>query len=213
MNKSIDVDAGSQSDGQSTLNGSISVGNAAVVSGGLETVNGTIRIDENARIQNASTVNGSVRLAAGASARDVSSVNGSVSIGDIAVVDGEVSVVNGRINLQPGSSVGQDVSNVNGSIHIGGGEIGGDLTTVNGDVTLSDNALVQGDLVVRKPRTGDFDAGRRKPTVVIGPGARVAGTIRLEQEVELYISDSAQFGGVSGVMTLDDAVRFSGRRP
>jgi hypothetical protein len=47
----------------------------------------------------------------------------------------------------------------------------------------------------------------------VGPGAKVLGEIRLERAAELYISDSAEVGGVSGVMTLDDAVRFSGDRP
>ena len=51
------------------------------------------------------------------------------------------------------------------------------------------------------------------PEVVIGPGSRVHGTIRLEREVKLYISDTAEVGGVSGVMSLTDAVRFSGEHP
>jgi len=41
----------------------------------------------------------------------------------------------------------------------------------------------------------------------------VEGVIDLEREVKLYISDSAEVGGVKGVMTMDDAVRFSGKRP
>jgi hypothetical protein len=41
----------------------------------------------------------------------------------------------------------------------------------------------------------------------------VQGEIRLEREVELFISDSAEVGGVSGKLGMDDAVRFSGSRP
>ena len=37
--------------------------------------------------------------------------------------------------------------------------------------------------------------------------------IRLEREVELYISESAEVGGVKGKMSMDDAVRFSGKKP
>ncbi len=53
----------------------------------------------------------------------------------------------------------------------------------------------------------------RKPRIVIGPGSRVQGAIILKREVELYISDTAEVGGVEGEMTMDDAVRFSGDRP
>lgn len=213
MNKSLEVEAGTESNGHSTLNGSISVGRDAVVNGGLETVNGAIRIDDNARVENAETVNGSVRVASGVTAKDLSSVNGSVTIGENSSIDGEVSVVNGKISLASGSSVKLNVSNVNGAIDISGAGIGGDLSTVNGDVTLSDNATLQGDLVVEKSRSRGVDFGRRKPRIVIGPGARVVGNIRLERKVDLYISESAEVGGVTGVMSMDDAVRFSGRRP
>ncbi|HEX6260820.1 MAG TPA: hypothetical protein VFZ51_09210 [Woeseiaceae bacterium] len=213
MNKSINVEAGSESGGHSTLNGSISVGSDAVVNGDLETVNGTIRVDDNARIEDAETVNGSVRIGTGVTANDLSSVNGSISVGESSTIDGAVSVVNGRINLNTGASVSADVSNVNGEIEIDGAGIGGDLTTVNGDVMLSNGSTLQGDLVVEKPRGGNWNARSRKPRIVVGPGARVLGQIRLEREVELFISDAAEVGGVSGVMSMDDAQRFSGDRP
>ena len=54
---------------------------------------------------------------------------------------------------------------------------------------------------------------RRTPKIIIGPNSTVAGNIELEQEVELYISESAEVGGVSGEMSIDDAVRFSGSTP
>lgn len=213
FNKSINVEAGSESEGHSTLNGSISVGNNATVNGSLETVNGRISVDDNARIEDAETVNGSVRIGSGVNARDVSSVNGTISIGESSTVDGDLSVVNGRISLAMDASVRNDVSNVNGEIEAEGAGIGGNLTTVNGDVTLSGGSTVQGDLVVEKPGGGNWRDRSRKPRIIIGPGSRVLGEIRLEREVELYISDSAEVGGVSGVMSMDDAERFSGDRP
>jgi DUF4097 and DUF4098 domain-containing protein YvlB len=213
MNKSINVEAGSETGGQSTVNGSISVGDDATVNGGLETVNGTIKVDDNARIENAQTVNGSVRIGSGVSTRDVTSVNGSISVGPNSTVEGKVNVVNGKISLSNGSSVSHDVSNVNGEIDIDGAGIGGDLTTVSGDVTLSNGATLQGDLVVEKPHGRNWGLRDRKPRIIVGPGARVVGEIRLEREVELYISDTAEVGGVSGVMSMADAERFSGNRP
>jgi cytoskeletal protein CcmA (bactofilin family) len=214
LNKSLSVEAGSSSDGESTVNGSISVGREAVVSGALETVNGSIRVDADARIEDAETVNGAVRLAAGVTAQDVSSVNGTIDLAENVTVDGEVSVVNGKIVIGAGSEVSKDVSNVNGEIRIAGTSIGGDLATVNGDVTLTDNSVLRGNLIVEKPNDRLWNRSeRRKPRIVIGPGVRIQGNIELEREVELYISDSAQVGGVTGAMTMEQAVRFSGERP
>ena len=214
INKSVKIEAGAESGGATSVNGSISVGEDAVVDGGLKTVNGTIRIDEGARVENASTVNGSLRLADNVQAKSLSTVNGAVKIGEAVVVDGDVSAVNGRITVAKGSRVAADVGNVNGEISLNGGEVGGDLSTVNGDVELADGAVILGDLVVEKPSGWSWGKEKsRKPRVVIGPGCRVAGVINLEREVKLFISDTAEVGGVTGVMSLDDATRFSGNSP
>ncbi len=213
VNKSIKVADGAESDGVSTVNGSITIGKNATITGSVETVNGTIRIDENSRVEDAETVNGSIRVAAGVTAEDVTSVNGSIRLGEEVTVGGEVSVVNGKISLDKGTSVVDDVSNVNGEITVVGAEIGGNLETVNGDVTLTDNSTLRGDLIVEEPRGWGWKKKRRKPIIIIGPNSTVMGQIRLEREVELFISESAEVGGVRGELSMDDAVRFSGRRP
>lgn len=213
VNKSITVADGAESGSASTVNGSITIGKDATITGSVETVNGTIRIDENARLDDAETVNGSIRIASGVTAEDVTSVNGSIRLDENVAVGGEVSVVNGKISLAQGTSIADDVSNVNGEISVVGAEIGGDLTTVNGDVTLTDGSTLHGNLIVEEPRGWRWGKKRRKPVVIIGPNSRVAGDIRLEREVELFISESAEVGGVKGELGMDDAVRFSGARP
>ena len=214
INKSINIDADSQGDGASTVNGSITVGSGATVTGDLETVNGSIRIEENAVIENAETVNGSVTVGSGVKAEDISSVNGAIRIGEKVTIKGEVSVVNGKIGIASGSTVSEDVSNVNGEIKITGAEIEGDLSTVNGDVSLDEGAFLHGNLTIEKPDGWSSDKNKsRKPKIIIGPGSRVGGKIVAEREVKLYISDTAEVGGVSGVMSMDQAVRFSGKRP
>jgi hypothetical protein len=127
-------------------------------------------------------------------------------------VAGEVTVVNGKISLGKGTKVAHEVSNINGEIKLDGADVAHDLSTVNGDVTLSDGAIVRGDIIVEKPG-GWNNNSKREPRIIIGPGSSVLGTIVLERKVELFISDSAEVGGVSGVMSMDDAVRFSGSRP
>lgn len=213
LNKSIDIGDGVEAGGQSSVNGSISIGEGAVISGSVETVNGTIRIEKNARVEDAETVNGSIRMASGVTAEDVGSVNGSIRLGENVTIDGEVSVVNGKISLDRGTRVADDVSNVNGEISLTGAEIGGDLTTVNGDVTLEEGSTLRGNLIIEKPGGWGWNRDRRKPKVIIGPGSKVIGSIELEREVELFISESAEVGGVTGEMGMDDAVRFSGSRP
>lgn len=214
INKSVKIGAGETADGATSVNGSIAVGANAVVTGGLTTVNGKIRIDDGATIRNAKTVNGGIRVAGDVKAEDLTTVNGAVDVGSNAAIDGEIGAVNGRITLAKGATVTGDVENVNGRIELMAAEVGGDVTTVNGDVELEDGAVLKGNLVVEKP--SGFSWGKekqRKPRIVIGPGSRVEGTIELEREVDLFISETAEVGGVSGVMDMDDAVRFSGDRP
>jgi len=214
VNKSIKIDAGSEADGATTVNGSISVGEGGVVTGTLQTVNGKIRVGDDSTIEDAQTVNGSLSISDGVKSDDLSTVNGSVSVGENATVNGEIEAVNGSITVEKGSKVTDDVGNVNGAIDLQGSEVGGNISTVNGDIDLSDAAVVMGDLIVEKPNSWGFgNKNSRKPKIIIGPGSEVRGTIELEREVELYISETAKVGDVGGVMSMNDAVRFSGERP
>ncbi len=214
VNKSIKIEANSEAGGASSVNGSISVGENAVVTGNVKTVNGTIRVDEGASIEAASTVNGGVRLSDKVKSESLNTVNGSIKVGENASVDGEIQAVNGRITVASGSTVANDVSNVNGQIELAGTEVGGNLETVNGDITLEEGSVVKGDLIVEKNSGWGWGRSKkRKPRIIIGPGSRIEGRIILKREVELFISDTAEVGGVEGKMTMDDAVRFSGDRP
>ena len=214
INKSIKIGAGETSDGESSVNGSITIGAGATVTGDVSSVNGTIRIEEGAAVEDAETVNGAVRVADKVTSRSLSTVNGSIRVGVDSDVDGEITAVNGRIAVGGGSKVARDIENVNGEIELSGSEIGGSVTTVNGDVELAEGAVIRGDLVIEKPGGwGWSNNNSRKPRIVVGPGSRIEGVIRLEREVELYISESAEVGGVEGKMSMDDAVRFSGKKP
>jgi cytoskeletal protein CcmA (bactofilin family) len=214
INKSVKIAAGEESDGATSVNGSITVGESATVTGNLKTVNGTIRIDDGAIIQKASTVNGGLKLGDRGKAEALSTVNGSIRVGEEATVAGEIEAVNGRITVEKGAHISDNVGNVNGEIDLSGAEIDGNLSTVNGDINLADRSVVKGDIIVEEPGGWNWDKEKsRIPRVVIGPGSRVEGTIVLKRKVNLFISETAEVGGVSGVMSMDDAVRFSGDRP
>ena len=214
-NKSVRIDDGAESNGASSVNGSITVGKRATVTGSLSTVNGSIRVGEGSRIEDASTVNGSLRISDDSHTEDLQTVNGGIRVGEQVVVDGEITAVNGKINVNTGSSVDGEVRNVNGSIVLSGSTVARDVSTVNGDIRVVDGAVVKGDAIVEEVSNSFFGifGNGKKPTVVIGPGSRVEGVLLLKREVKLYISDRAEVGGVEGVMSMDDAVRFSGDRP
>ncbi len=211
-NKSVRIDDGAQSKGASSVNGSITVGKKATVTGSLSTVNGSIRVGAGSRIEDVSTVNGSLRISDDCQTEDLYTVNGEIRVGEQVVVDGEIIAVNGKITVSTGSSVDGEVSNVNGSIRLSGSTVARDVSTVNGDISIVDGAVVKGDVIVEEV-SNSFFGNDKKPTVVIGPGSRVEGVLILKREVKLYISERAEVGGVEGVMSMDDAVRFSGDRP
>ena len=213
VNSSIRVDAGARSDGDSTVNGSITVGDNAIIDGSMETVNGKVRIGDGVTLDGAGTVNGSIRLGTGVTIGEVESVNGGIDIGENAAVSGDVSAVNGAIDVGAGSNIGGDVSNVNGRFELNGTTVAGNLSTVSGDVWLMQGSTVQGDLLIEKPGGFRLFRSRKVPRIVIGPGSRVFGSIIAEREIELYVSDTATIAAVEGELGLDDAVRFSGERP
>ena len=214
VNKSVKIEAGGESSGATSVNGSITIGENAVVSGDVNTVNGAIRVDAGAKLQDASTVNGSVRVAEDVRADSLSTVNGSIKVAESVTIDGDVDAVNGSISVEKGSTVADDLSNVNGKIALTGAEVGGDVSTVSGDIDVVGGSVVSGNIIVEKPRNWGFGESKfRKPRIVIGPGSTVKGNIDLEYKVDLFISETADVGGVTGVMSLDDAVRFSGDNP
>jgi hypothetical protein len=212
INKSIRVDDGEESDGATTVNGSITVGSDAVVTGGLRTVNGSVRIGSGSTIHNVNTVNGSLRIAEGVEAHHLNTVNGAIMIGEKSSISGDVSAVNGSISLEKSVVVNGEVGNVNGKISVDGATVEGEVSTVTGDVRLHD-AVLKDDLVIEKPGMWSSSGKKRKPRIIVGPGSRIEGAIIIEHEVELFISESAEVGSVSGVMSIDDAAMFSGDEP
>lgn len=194
--------------GANTVNGSIHVP-AGTHSGAVGTVNGSIRIDDNATVARAGTVNGSVALGAHATADTVGTVNGSITLGEGAHVVHEVTTVNGSMTLKSGADVGGALANVNGHMALDAAHVGGGLRTVDGDIDVRSGSHVEGGILVKHGGGGWFNFDVHKPRIVIGPGAVVQGELRFERPVDLYVSDSATTGPISGAT----AVRFPGASP
>lgn len=191
------------------VNGSITA-DAGQTYGDLETVNGSIRLEAGARAGDAETVNGSIHVADNVQARSLTTVNGSIRAAGKVQLGGGAETVNGSIFFDRGGRLGKGVATVNGAIGLVGTEVGGDVETVNGDVTVGIDSHVHGRLRVEKATSNwmPIRLERRKPRIVIGPNAVVDGPLVFEREVTLYVHSSARVGKISGAT----AVRYDGAR-
>jgi hypothetical protein len=112
------------------------------------------------------------------------------------------------VRLGKGANVSGHVSNVNGRFTLDAAHIGGGIETVSGDIEIGADSRVEGGIVVDRQH-GWFNWGNRKPRIVIGPHAIVAGTLEFRREVDLFVSDSATIGKVTGA----SAQKFFGDHP
>jgi hypothetical protein len=201
---------GESNDGDEStkVNGSIHVA-AGKQPGAVATVNGSIRVDDNATVTSATTVNGSVHLGAHASATSLDSVNGSIALGGGAQVSGSASSVNGELTLGDGAEVSGSLSNVNGKITLTAARVGGGIKTVNGSMNINGASIVEGGILVQKPSSELLQMVRDVPRIVIGPGATVHGELRFERTVQLFVSDKATIGTVTGATP----IAFTGDTP
>jgi len=189
------------------VNGSIHI-DGDQQAGDLSTVNGGIRVDNGGSAEKVSTVNGGIELGDHVSVDSVETVNGGIELGQNARVARAVEAVNGGIQLGHGAEIAGRASNVNGRITLDGAHVGGGIETVSGDVEIGANSRVEGGLLVEKPH--GFSWGKnRNPRIVIGPHAVIEGTLDFRREVDLYVSDTAKVGTITGA----NPQKFSGDHP
>jgi DUF4097 and DUF4098 domain-containing protein YvlB len=185
VNTSVTAEAGQSYDEISTVNGSVRIGSGASANE-AETVNGSIEIESDAKVGTASTVNGAIKLREG------------------VVVSKEASTVNGAVTLEKRARVDGPVSTVNGAIKVDAGEVKGLVTTVSGDVALTDGARLLGGLHVKKPTGNWFGGNDKRVTVSICSTCVVEGELRFDRAVDLRVESGAKIGRVIG----DDVKRL-----
>ena len=195
-------------DESNKVNGSIDVP-AGKAAGAVATVNGSIHIDDNAAVTSATTVNGGVQLGDHATAASLNSVNGSITLGRGAQVSGSASSVNGALSLEDGANIAGALSNVNGKITLTGARVGGAIKTVNGSMNIGGASRVEGGILVEKSAGDLMQIIHDVPRIVIGPGATVQGDLRFERTVQLFVSDKATIGTVTGATP----IAFTGDTP
>jgi len=209
VNGSVHVTAQSPVGDVQTVNGSIRI-DGGVVAKDVETVNGSIDVGDRASIDALHTVNGSISLGQGATASKIDTVNGRMTLDEGARVKGSVSATNGSATLARNAEIGGGFSNVNGRVALSAARIQGGIKTTNGDILVGADSSVAGGILIEKPSVPGHNWGRhQKPRVVIGPNATVTGAIRAEQEIDLYVSNRATIGTVTGAK----AILFTGEEP
>jgi hypothetical protein len=154
------------------------------------------------------TMTRDISLGAQARAESLESVSGSITLRRESRVSGHVETGRGEILLEPGSEVAGKLSNNSGTIRIDRAHVGGLVSTTDGDIYVGADSRLDGGILVHKRDVAGlsfFDLklgvpiGRSTPPrVVIGPGAKVAGTLRFKRKVELLVSESATIGPVVG---------------
>ena len=189
--KTIEDETNSPNKDYDTVNGSIKVGQNARV-GDLSTVNGSVKVANNSHVGEASTVNGSVTFQEKVKAESAETVNGSIKLGNNCDIEKNVETVNGSITTNSGCIVHENIETVNGSININDSEIKGDIETVNGNIYLLKGSLVD-DIIVHKPNKGWFSSSKSKtPKVVLGKNTEVKGELEFERQVKLYVHESVE---------------------
>jgi DUF4097 and DUF4098 domain-containing protein YvlB len=186
------------------VNGSVHVHSGTAPSD-AETVNGSIEIDDNAAVGGAMTVNGGIKVGSRATATNLHTVNGGIVVGSATRIAKNIESVNGSISLADDVIVAGPVTNVNGKISLQSAQLGGGITTVNGDILIYGASHVAGGIHVEKPG-GVIRLGSSPPRIEIGPGATVQGELIFDREVRLYVSDKATIGPVTGAT----AIPFTG---
>lgn len=189
------------------INGSIRI-ESGQQAGDLSTVNGSIHVDSGGGADKVSTVNGGIDIGDHVTVATVETVNGGIELGSNARVSGTVEAVNGSIHLGTGADIAGHASNVNGRFSLEAAHIGGGIETVGGDIEIGANSHVEGGIVVDKPHGWSFGISRN-PRIVIGPHAIVDGTLEFRRAVDLFVSDSAKIGTVTGAK----AQVFAGDHP
>jgi len=151
-------------------------------SSSLSTVNRDILIAPSSRTASACrSVNGEIQIGDHSETRSVSTVNGSIRIGMDCLVDGNLKSVNGNVICAKRTQVRCSVETVNGRIELEGTEVGHDVSTINGEILLTDVKVV-GNIVIGKSNSSG-DSSTRKPLVItLMNGTVVQGEIKIEDE-------------------------------
>ncbi len=198
VNRSIRIrDGETVTHGPSTVNGSITIGNNCTVRGDCDTVNGRIRVGDHCEVRSLHTVNLGIGVGNDTTVDgSIGTVNGSITCSEGVKVDDDVSTVNGSIRCEKGVEILGSVSNVNGDHFLIDTVVKGDLVTHTGDITLQDNSVVEGDVIIKK--SSSFFGRPRHLDIRISGNSEVKGDIIVKDDdlkVKVFLSGGGKILG------------------
>mgnify|MGYP000441531280 CR=1 FL=1 len=182
----------------SRVNGAINV-EADERVGDVSSVNGTVRLGRGSSASEVSTVNGGIELSDQVSIFQAETVNGGIRVGEGVSVSGSLETVNGGIRIDSGSVIENRIETVNGRIRLTSTQVGEDIETSNGDISIRDGSVVDGDIIVSgRKHWWDrvFSWNNSKPEITIDESSTVRGDIHIYREVDLNIADGSLGGDV-----------------
>ena len=198
VNKSIHIDDGETVDNsQSTVNGSIYIGSDCKVKGSCNTVNGKIKVGSNSEVRSLKTVNMGITIGEDSYVDgNASTVNGSINCKAGVKIDGSATTVNGSIKCDSGAKINGDATTVNGKIELKKTVVKEDIRTHNGDITLMNESIVYGDIVIR--RSHNITRRHRRLKISIAEGSIVKGDIINKDDdidVKVYLTGGGKVIG------------------
>lgn len=141
-----------------------------------------------------------VGLPSGTSVRRISSVNGNVYSPFELYVSSSIFTDSGNITLGANSVVAGSISTHKGKVLLDSVTVAGDIKSQYGDISLSGNTLIYGDVVLGYPNAlshcheGDachVQLTNTLPRVHIGENVRILGTLVINGLATLEIDNSA----------------------
>lgn len=179
------------------INKSITVNDGRTVRGSQNTVNGNIYIGSDCKINgHCRSVNGVIRVGSDSRVKDLQAVNGSITVERDVLVKGKIESVNGSVSCDRGVEVYKGVTTVNGSIDLENTMVERHISTYNGDITLSDESTVRGDITVKKSK--GRSRRRRRLTIEIKEDSVVEGDIIVKDrnmDVKVILSQGGRVEG------------------
>lgn len=167
--------------------------------GPLYQVDGSIDLAPGSSAGNLTGVSTDITLQRGAQAGRLRTVDGAICLEPRATARGDVMSVDGPIRLANDARVLGNVQTLTSAITLDDAVIGGGLETVSGTIRVDGNTLVNQGIVLKKPTPHETGPDvERLPTLIIGPKARIMGTVVAERGGNVWISRAAQVGRVEG---------------
>jgi DUF4097 and DUF4098 domain-containing protein YvlB len=157
----------------------------------VSSVNGGVELQDHVQAQRIDSVNGTIAVGDFVSVYSMHTVNGDIEAGHNLQVSQDVRTINGGVDLKYDSLVSRDIETINGDIALDDVRVGGNIETQNGNVSLSNQTQVTGDIVFH-PRDKDswsWAGEQNIPELSIDTGSSVQGRIILEREVKLNFVD------------------------